>query len=43
LAAAIAEEAALLPPGSKKDDLSRLAQSYGHLAAMKRLIARNVN
>jgi hypothetical protein len=43
LAAAIAEEAALLPPGSKKEDLLDLAQSYRHLATMKSFIARKVN
>jgi hypothetical protein len=43
LAAAIAEEAALLSPGSKKQALLKLAQSYRDLAAMKGLIARNLN
>ena len=38
LAKALAEEAALLPPGSKKEDLLNLAQSYRHLATMKALM-----
>jgi hypothetical protein len=43
LAAAIAEEAALLSPGSKKEALLKLAQSYRDLATMKGLIARKLN
>ena len=42
LAVAIAEDAALLPPGSKKEDLLNLAQNYRSLAAMKSFIARKV-
>jgi hypothetical protein len=43
LSAAIGEEAAMLPPGSKKEDLLNLAKSYHHLAMMKGLVARKVN
>jgi hypothetical protein len=43
LATAIAEEAALLSPGSKKEELLKLAQSYRNLAKLKRLVARKVN
>jgi hypothetical protein len=43
ISAAIGEEAAMLPPGSKKEDLLKLAKSYGHLAMMKGLVARKVN
>jgi hypothetical protein len=43
LATAIAEEAALLPPGSKKEELLKLAQSYRHLARMKSLIGRKLS
>jgi hypothetical protein len=35
LAAAIAEEAALLSPGSKKQALLKLAQSYRDIAAIR--------
>jgi hypothetical protein len=43
LATAIAEKAAPLAAGAKREDLLALAQSYRHLAAMKRFIARKVN
>ncbi|MGB6400514.1 MAG: hypothetical protein WBF73_33255 [Bradyrhizobium sp.] len=43
LAVAIAEEAALLPPGSKKETLLKLAQSYRDLATMKGLFAHKLN
>ena len=43
LAAAIAGEAALLSPGSRKEALLNLAQSYRDLATMKALIARKLN
>jgi hypothetical protein len=43
LATAIAEEAALLSPGSKKEELLKLAQSYRNLAKLKGLVARKVN
>ena len=43
LATAIAEEAALLPPGSKKEELLKLAQSYRHLTRMKSLIGRKLS
>jgi hypothetical protein len=43
LAMTIAEEAALLSPGSKKEALLKLAQGYRDLATMKGLIARNLN
>jgi hypothetical protein len=43
LAAAISQDAAPLPPGARKDDLLKLAQSYRVLAAMKSIIARNLN
>ena len=43
LAAAISQDAALLPPGARKDDLLKLAQSYRVLAVMKSMIARNLN
>jgi hypothetical protein len=43
LAIAIVEEAALLPPGPKKEGLLKLAQSYRHLAAMKSLISRKLD
>ena len=43
LATAIAEEAALLSPGSKKEALLKLAQSYRDLATMKDLIVRKLN
>ena len=43
LAAALSEEAALLPLGSKKDELLRLAQSYRNLAIIKGLVGRKVN
>jgi hypothetical protein len=43
LATAIAEEAALLSPGSKKEALLNLARSYRDLATMKALIARKLN
>jgi hypothetical protein len=43
LAKAIAEEAATLPPGLKKEELLKLAQGYRRLAAMKSVIARKVN
>ena len=43
LATAMAEEAASLPPGSKRDNLLQLAKSYRFLAAIKSFIVRNVN
>ena len=43
LTVAIAGEAALLPPGSRKEALLNLAQSYRDLATMKALIARKLN
>jgi hypothetical protein len=43
LATAIAEEAALLSPGSKKEELLKLAQSYRDLAKLKGLVARKLN
>jgi hypothetical protein len=43
LATAIAEEAALLSPGSKKEALLKLAQGYRELATMKGLIAGKLN
>ena len=43
LAAAIAEDASLLPPGPKKDDLLTLSRNYRLLAAMKSMIARKLN
>jgi hypothetical protein len=43
LATAIAEEAASLPSGLKKEELLNLAQSYRYLAAMKSLTARKLN
>src|SRR5690348_4458165 len=42
LATAITEDASLLPPASKKEELLRLALGYRRLAAMKRLIARKL-
>jgi hypothetical protein len=43
LAVAIYEEAALLPPGSKKDGLLNIADGYRNLAEAKRLVARKLN
>jgi hypothetical protein len=43
LATAIAEIAAPLPPGSKREELLALAESYHQLAAMKSFIARTLN
>jgi hypothetical protein len=43
LTVAIAGEAALLSPGSRKEALLNLAQSYRDLATMKALIARKLN
>jgi hypothetical protein len=43
LAAALFEDAAILPPGSEKEELLRLAQGYRSLATIKRLILRKVN
>jgi len=43
LATAIAEKAAPLPPGSKREELLALAESYHQLAAMKSFIARTLN
>jgi hypothetical protein len=43
LAVALAEAAAVLPPGSKKEGLLNLAQAYRNLAEMKRMVARQLN
>jgi hypothetical protein len=43
LAAALGQDAALMPPGPEKDDLLQLAQGYCDLAALKRLVTRKVN
>jgi hypothetical protein len=43
LAAALVEDASALPPGPKKENTLRLAQSYGNLAEMKRMVFRIVN
>jgi len=43
LAAALFEDAAILPPGPEQEKLLQLAQGYRDLAALKRLVARKVN
>ena len=43
LAKALLEEAALLPPGSKRETLLQLAADYRVLADMKRIVLRNVS
>jgi hypothetical protein len=43
LAAALSQDAALMPPGPEKHALLQLAKGYRDLAAMKRLVARKVN
>ena len=43
LAAALFEDAAILPPGPEQETLLRLAQGYRSLAKMKRLRLRKVN
>ena len=43
LAKALHEVAALLPPGSKRESLLQLADDYGVLADMKRIVLRNVS
>ncbi len=43
LAAALGQDAALMPPGPEKDNLWQLARAYRDLAALKRLVARKVN
>ena len=43
LAAALFEDAAILPPGPEKEKLLGLAQGYRSLAKMKRLVLRKVN
>ena len=43
LADTLADDAAALPVGSKKEDLLKLAESYRSLAQMKRLVLRMVN
>jgi hypothetical protein len=43
LAMALSEQAAVLPPGSKKDGMLNLAQAYRNLAEMKRMVKRHVN
>jgi hypothetical protein len=43
LAAAMFEDAAVLPPGPKKDKILKLAQSYRDLAKMKGWLAKKLN
>ena len=43
LAAALFEDAAALPPGPKKDEISKLAHGYQLLAEMKEWLAKKVN
>ena len=43
LVAALVEEAAALPHGLKKEGVLRLADGYRNLAAMKRMVLRNMN
>jgi hypothetical protein len=43
LADTLADDAAALPVGSKKEDLLKLAESYRILARMKRLVLRQAN
>jgi hypothetical protein len=43
LAAALVEDAAALPPGPRKQSISKLAQCYRDLAKMKSFVLRNVN
>jgi hypothetical protein len=43
LAKALHEEAALLPPGSKRENMLQLADGYRVLADMKRMVLRNVS
>ena len=43
LAAALVEDAAALPHGPKKEDATRLAESYRNLAEMKRMVLRKSN
>jgi len=43
LAKEIHEDAACLPPGSKREKLLRLAEAYRALSEMKRMVLREVN
>jgi len=43
LAKAIHEDAACLPPGSKRDELLKLAKACRALGEMKRMVLREVN
>ena len=43
LAKALHEDAACLPPGSKRQALLRLAEAYRALGEMKRMVLREVN
>jgi hypothetical protein len=43
LAKALLEEAALLPHGSKRENLLQLAEDYRVLADMKRMVLRKVS
>lgn len=43
LAKALVEEAALWPPGSKRETLLQLADDYRVLADMKRIVLRSVS
>jgi hypothetical protein len=43
LAAAMFEEAAALQPGSRKDEILKLAHGYSNLAEMKRWLAKKLS
>jgi NTP pyrophosphatase (non-canonical NTP hydrolase) len=43
LADAVREYAAFLPNGSKKENLLKLAECFGELANIKRILLRKVN
>jgi hypothetical protein len=43
LAKALLEEAALLPPGSKRENMLQLAEGYRLLADMKKMVLRKVS
>jgi hypothetical protein len=43
LADALVDAAAVLPPGQKKQETSKLSDGYRTLAQMKRLVLRMVN